>query len=286
MAASNLAQLTFRETGDGWFSAFDPFKIERWAWVPGLEGLYEVSSFGRARSVGRLVIDSAGKHQIKPGVMLKLCADRRGQGYLHFNTPNTHLYRVYVHKAVAEAFLPPPPSPDYEVDHIDGDAKNNDVRNLAFVSRAEQMRRAKDRGVFHGATNPNRCPKQNPNYMKRLSVEEVVDLKADLMAGMVTQDASRKYGVSKTAVQDIKFGRTHHDAGLQYPLGPVEAISGRALSERMGNRGATGARGISIDHGRYRARIMVKGKSIAVGTYDTLDEAIAARKAAEKAHWG
>lgn len=47
-----------------------------------------------------------------------------------------------------------------------------------------------------------------------------------------------------------------------------------------------GCKGISIDGGRYRARIMVNHKSIRLGRYKTLEEAAEAYRAAASEHHG
>lgn len=50
--------------------------------------------------------------------------------------------------------------------------------------------------------------------------------------------------------------------------------------------GILGVRGVSMDHGKYRARIMKDGKSIALGHFATLGEARAAYDAAQKKLFG
>lgn len=47
-----------------------------------------------------------------------------------------------VHRLVALAWLGAPPEGKNEVDHLDGDKTNNDVRNLEWVSHSENVRRA------------------------------------------------------------------------------------------------------------------------------------------------
>jgi hypothetical protein len=264
---------------DGWVSFYDPHQRERWEWVPGFEGFYEVSNCGNIRSTDRLTWNSRGSKSIKQGQPMKGRADARGQGYLFWNTQHGN---KYIHRAVAEAFIGPAIGDRNEVDHIDGDARNNHVNNLEWVTRAEQMRRAKERGVFNYTTNPNRA---NSHQGRKLTKDQVAAIQSDMMGGIVSKDICDKYGISHMHAQRIKQGRAHHNPSLTYPLGPTEPLSGRRLSERMGNRGVVGFRGVTIDHGRYRARIMVSGKSIAIGTYDTFDEAKQARLDAEATYW-
>jgi hypothetical protein len=253
-------------------------KCEHWAWVPGYEGIYQVSHRGGVRSADRIIYGQRKTTYARRHI--KLMADKRGQGYLCWNSQDNG--NKYAHRAVAEAFIGPPVGDRNEVDHIDGDAKNNCVWNLEWVTRAEQMRRAKERGVFSFKVNPKRA---NSHRGPRLTPAQIVAIQNDLASGMISKDVCDKYGICHMHAQKIKKGRSHYNASLTYPLGPTEALSGRALSERMGHRGALGFRGVSLDHGRYRARINVAGKTIALGTYDTFDEAKQARLDAEKKYW-
>merc|ERR1712118_98614 len=48
---------------------------------------------------------------------------------------------LLVHRLVARTFLGKPPSPMHcEVNHVDGNPKNNDVGNLTYVTRSEDIR--------------------------------------------------------------------------------------------------------------------------------------------------
>ena len=76
-------------------------------------------------------------------------------------TPNTDGYpsvrltidgkrkHLAVHRLVARAYLPPRPSPEHEVRHLDGSKTNNCVENLAWGTRQEN---ADDR-ARHGRTS-------------------------------------------------------------------------------------------------------------------------------------
>lgn len=73
-----------------------------------------------------------------------------------------------VHVLVIQAFGPPKPGDNYEVDHIDGDRLNNDLSNLEWVTPSENCRRRDRRiirpkkthclrGHIRNLDNPGRC---------------------------------------------------------------------------------------------------------------------------------
>lgn len=111
---------------------------EVWRPVVGYEGLYEVSDHGRVRSY----VSRWGKRK-KP-VLLK--------GYIgkHYKTvmlcSNDHR-AVYIHRIVAEAFIPNPEN-KREVNHIDGNKLNNHKENLEWVCHSENMSHASRANLF------------------------------------------------------------------------------------------------------------------------------------------
>lgn len=60
---------------------------------------------------------------------------------------------LLVHKLVAHAFLPPRPSKEHEIRHLDGDRKNNHVTNLAWGTRSENAQDRKVHGTERAAQN-------------------------------------------------------------------------------------------------------------------------------------
>ena len=103
---------------------------EIWKPIKGYEGLYEVSNFGRIKSLN---YNHTGKgkilkqNQIMNGYKsVMLYKDGNGKNYL-------------VHRLVAEAFLPNPN--DYkEVNHKDENPQNNIVSNLEWCDRLYNVR--------------------------------------------------------------------------------------------------------------------------------------------------
>jgi hypothetical protein len=109
---------------------------EIWKPVKDFEGLYEVSSLGRVKSLDREVIYSDGRVFKYSGNIMKHSINR---GYHYVNLiKNTKPYSKKVHRLVAEAFVPNPQNKTF-IDHIDTDKDNNSADNLRWVTQSENM---------------------------------------------------------------------------------------------------------------------------------------------------
>lgn len=100
--------------------------IEEWRQIPGYEGLYEVSSYGRVRSLDRYVKSSYGAYRLHKGKVLS--SGIRPDGYL-IVCLQERMFRV--HRLVAEVFIPNPDNLP-QVNHKDEDKTNNNVDNLEW----------------------------------------------------------------------------------------------------------------------------------------------------------
>ena len=110
--------------------------VEQWKPVHGYEGIYEVSSHGRVRSVGRTVTRSDGQvHRLKGKVLSAALAQRGGYPIVSLYAHGKNKMR-YVHSLVAEAFIGTRPE-GMEVCHGDGDPNNNHVENLRYGTQSD-----------------------------------------------------------------------------------------------------------------------------------------------------
>ena len=114
---------------------------EEWKPINDFEGFYEVSNFGRVRSLDRFVLcpNQYGKDAMyrRKGKVLKFALHRDNYWLvtLHKNsTKKTFL----VHRLVASAFIPNPDNL-IEINHIDENKLNNHVSNLEWTTRMQNV---------------------------------------------------------------------------------------------------------------------------------------------------
>jgi hypothetical protein len=106
---------------------------EIWKDVIGFEEGYQVSNLGSIRSKTRKVYN-----YIKPGRVLKTRDNGNGYQYLSLSSNNKKSKHVYVHRLVAEAFIPNI-NRYKQVNHKDFNKSNNSVDNLEWVSVVENL---------------------------------------------------------------------------------------------------------------------------------------------------
>ena len=111
--------------------------MEIWKNIEGYEGLYQVSNLGKVKR---------NNHILKPGIHKK--------GYTYVNLSKNGKVSTYrVHRLIAETFIDNPENKS-EVNHKDENKLNNNVNNLEWVTRKENLnygtineRRSKTRGT-------------------------------------------------------------------------------------------------------------------------------------------
>lgn len=100
---------------------------EMWKPVKDYEGLYEISSLGRVKSLN---YKGTGKEKI-------LKNTEHSNGYLIVGLAKNGKYKLfYVHKLVAEAFIPNPEGKPC-IDHINTIKNDNRIENLRWVTHEE-----------------------------------------------------------------------------------------------------------------------------------------------------
>jgi len=99
-----------------------------WAWVPDFEGYYQACEDGRIWSYPRATT---------PGGLLDPTPDPHGYPQVTFSVNGVHTY-IRVHNVILRTFRGPCP-PGKEGAHDDGNPWNNNIRNLWYKTRGENI---------------------------------------------------------------------------------------------------------------------------------------------------
>ena len=104
---------------------------EIWKDIPNYEGLYQISNFGRVKSLSRMMQKRKCIETIKKPTL-------SNKGYYRLPLYNNGKVKYFaIHRLVAENFIDNPKNKP-TVDHIDRDRTNNVVSNLRWATYEEQ----------------------------------------------------------------------------------------------------------------------------------------------------
>jgi hypothetical protein len=163
--------------------------FEEWRQVVGYEGYYEVSDWGRVRSVAH----GQGR---RTGRLLNL--KKTDEGYLlaALSKGKSTVRRV-VHGLVMAAFVGPCPL-GQQIDHIDGDPSHNSILNLRYVTPRQNVQSAiARRGNWHR-------DRGGPDYWgSKLSVAQVIDIRRLHLEGMTQTAIAKEFGISQGHVWNL-----------------------------------------------------------------------------------
>lgn len=209
---------------------------EIWKDIAGYEGLYQVSNFGRVKSLPRTVTYTRICNNKEQNVISHhsgriMSLPTNGAGYIH--VPITRGKNMQVHRLVAEAFIPNPENKPF-VNHIDGNKTNNRVDNLEWVTNRENQRHAIDvlgRKPGEYQNKPIKCVETGEIFKN--SQEAAKGDKA--LANRIRMVANHYYGrrtcrgkhwefVNKTDIAQNSTFRKHSDKETDVVIKPVKCI--------------------------------------------------------------
>lgn len=169
---------------------------EEWRAIEGYEGLYEVSSLGRLRSM----------HASEPRI---LRGGKTPDGY-----PVISLYSAgkrfstQLHQVVCETFNGPKPQADFEVAHLDGCRTNAAACNLRWVTKRENH----SHKLAHGT---HLFGERHPRAV--LNAAQAAEIYRRASTGDSASALSKEFGVSPGTILDIRTMRRwrsiHESAG-------------------------------------------------------------------------
>lgn len=182
---------------------------EEWRDIAGYEGLYQVSSLGRVKSLEREYHCGWFNKQKRKQLEVILVMYPNRDGYLRCRLClNGSSKEVYVHRLVAKAFVKNKFNKK-EVNHIDGVKSNNSVENLEWATRSENIKHAFSTGL-----------KKNSSAMKSVICNETGE-KFESIA-----EASVKTGVWITNISGVLNRSRNTARGLTFSFIEKEGISG------------------------------------------------------------
>lgn len=162
---------------------------------------------------GEYVCCSNGEvYSLKTGVLTRLkggsCGGYRSYSLRHKGVQTQHLG----HRLIANAFIDNP-NGKKEVNHIDGNKRNNCVDNLEWATRSENMKHAVSEGLFGVPTTEhlNRMRKSCGRKLACFTLDDasnLIELKESL--NLSNMELARICGVSKYTIGRVVNGSNKH----------------------------------------------------------------------------
>lgn len=177
-------------------------EIEEWRDVPGYEGKYQVSNFGNVKTLTRTVTEHRRSYTRQGKILNKYYSGRKDRTAKYYKVKLYNGDRTFksvpVHRLVAEIFIGNPNN-YAEINHIDGNPKNNHVSNLEFCTKEQNVKHAYDTGL-----------KRKENYVgeactfSKLTKEQVLSIRKEYAEGNVFQTTlGIKYNTTTTNINSI-----------------------------------------------------------------------------------
>ena len=160
--------------------------MEIWKDVIGYEGLYEVSNFGRVKS---LLLKN--ERILRPRI--------NGNGYLRVALRKNDIAKdFFIHRLVAFSFLENMEEKEF-INHIDGNKKNNTVENLEWCNRSENIQHAIKNGLMD-----NIFGEKNKN--SKITKEQALKIKYG-HHGISNTELASIYKINQSKISEIRSGK-------------------------------------------------------------------------------
>lgn len=182
---------------------------EVWAFIENTDNCFMVSNMGNVKSLDRSIKYSNGVIRFKHGQLLTKCISK---GYEIVGIKENGTVKTKkVHRLVAQAFIPNPENKP-EVNHIDGNKRNNCVENLEWCTASENSKHAFRTGLYKSMNNWQDISCHQAN-------KEVIQMDLDgneLNRFFSAEEAFRKTGIHSSCICNCIRGRYKQANGYKW----------------------------------------------------------------------
>lgn len=172
--------------------------MEEWKQIQGLPvDFYYVSSEGKVKTIDHF--DCIGRYKL--GHIVKQSFDRYGYKRVCFQLKvgdKIKFYNKFVHRLVAEAFIPNPKGYN-QVNHIDGNKEHNYVGNLEWCDAKHNVK--------HAYTHKLR-PTGELTRQARFTNTEVLEIRNMLANGISQAQIAKYFGCPYSTIKNIARKRS------------------------------------------------------------------------------
>jgi hypothetical protein len=163
--------------------------METWKAIPEFSR-YEVSNTGKIRSLSYQNLKIV--KELKPALDKGYLKTMLKSDYGKFKT-------VAIHRLIALVFLGEKPTKKHEVNHIDGNKQNNNVSNLEYCTRIENIRHAWKNNLCSDRSGS----RNNQSILTESQVLEIREHAKKHGRFYGNKELAEKYSVSRDLIQRI-----------------------------------------------------------------------------------
>ena len=187
---------------------------EIWKDIRGYEGLYQISDFGRVKSLKRT---TTGKHIRKvPEKLIALNVNK--DGYIQVNLwKDNKLKRYKTSQLVALNFIDNPNN-KLTVNHKDGIKSNNNIENLEWMTIKENLRHAYDMQLKKPPSDYNKEMSRQYDIKHKSKSVNQIDLKSGniIKTWFSMSDVSRSLNISVSCISKCCTGKFKQTNGFRF----------------------------------------------------------------------
>lgn len=175
--------------------------MEVWKKIEGYEDIYEISNYGRIKSLSRLVNNHSGFKKLLKEKYLKNHISKTG--YFVVDLKNNNVRKTFkVHRLIAIHFIEKVIDKNY-INHIDGNKLNNEISNLEWCTIKENNYHAKKIGL------KNDCGVNNSK--SKLKIEDVFYIRN---SNLKLKELALMFNMCESGISKIKLFKTYKDVKI------------------------------------------------------------------------